>query len=132
MHLLSSMQAVASGSDSVQYFQWRKSRGAYEKFHGAVIGHSGTNDTRVFKDVCEVGAKLKEIKEIQGATTNSSVAIIYDWDNLRALEEQKSLKKNGKEFENMIFEYYEALLKNYVSVDIISQCDDFSSYQLII
>jgi len=132
MHLLSSMQAVASGSDSVQYFQWRKSRGAYEKFHGAVIGHSGTNDTRVFKDVCEVGEKLKEIKKIQGASTDSKVAIIYDWENLRALEEQKSLKKNGKEFDNMIFEYYEALLKNYVSVDIISQCDDFSPYQLIV
>jgi len=132
MHLLSSMQAVACGSDSVQYFQWRKSRGAFEKFHGAVIGHSGTNDTRVFQDVCEVGSKLKEIKEIQGATTDSKVAIIYDWDNLRALEEQRSLKNNGKDFEKMIFEYYEALLKNYVSVDIISQCDDFSSYQLVV
>ena len=132
MHLLSSMQAVASGSDSVQYFQWRKSLGASEKFHGAVIGHSGTNDTRVFQDVCEVGAKLKEIKKIQGATTDSKVAIIYDWENLRALEEQKSLKNNNKEFENIIFEYYEALLKNYVSVDIISQSDDFSDYELIV
>src|SRR5699024_8282920 len=28
MHLLSSLQAVAHGSDSVQYFQWRKSRGS--------------------------------------------------------------------------------------------------------
>ena len=27
MHLLSSLQAVAHGADTVQYFQWRKSRG---------------------------------------------------------------------------------------------------------
>ena len=27
MHRLSSMQAIAHGSDSVQYFQWRKGRG---------------------------------------------------------------------------------------------------------
>jgi hypothetical protein len=38
MHLLSSLQAVAHGSDSVQYFQWRKGRGGSEKLHGAVIG----------------------------------------------------------------------------------------------
>lgn len=54
-HMLSAMQAIASGSDSVQYFQWRKSRGACEKFHGAVIGHNGSENTRVFRDVCEVG-----------------------------------------------------------------------------
>ncbi|MCV5837219.1 beta-galactosidase, partial [Escherichia coli] len=41
VHLLSSLQAVAHGSDSVQYFQWRKSRGSVEKFHGAVIDHVG-------------------------------------------------------------------------------------------
>ena len=30
------MQAVGHGADSVQYFQFRKSRGSSEKFHGAV------------------------------------------------------------------------------------------------
>ena len=43
MHILSSFQAVAHGSDTVQYFQWRKSRGGSEKFHGAVVD---TADTR--------------------------------------------------------------------------------------
>lgn len=33
---LSALQAVAHGSDSVCYFQWRASRGAEEKLHGAV------------------------------------------------------------------------------------------------
>ena len=46
MHMLSSMQAVAHGSDSVQYFQWRKGRGSYEKFHGAVLDHKNGSDTR--------------------------------------------------------------------------------------
>lgn len=32
MHLLSSIQAVAHGADSVQYFQWRKSRGRVKSF----------------------------------------------------------------------------------------------------
>ena len=48
-----SLQAVAHGSDTVQYFQWRKSRGSSEKFHGAVVDHVGHENTRVFRDVTE-------------------------------------------------------------------------------
>ena len=54
MHLLSSMLAVAHGADSIQYFQWRKSRGASEKLHGAVVDHVGHENTRVFRDVTSV------------------------------------------------------------------------------
>ena len=61
MHLLSSMQAVAHGADSVMYFQWRKSRGSFEKFHGAVVGHDGTADTRVFREVTQVGSYLEKL-----------------------------------------------------------------------
>lgn len=42
---LASLQAVAHGSDSVLYFQIRQSRGASEKFHGAVIDHYGGEDS---------------------------------------------------------------------------------------
>lgn len=37
VHKLACLQAVACGSDFVQYFQWRKGRGFYEQFHGAVV-----------------------------------------------------------------------------------------------
>ncbi len=42
--MASSMQAVAHGANSVQYFQFRKSRGSTEKFHGAVVDHYGGSD----------------------------------------------------------------------------------------
>lgn len=132
MHLLSGLQAIASGADSIQYFQWRKSLGAYEKFHGAVVSHNGSTDTRVFHDVCDMGEKLKEISNINGAVTTSEVAIIFDWDNLRALQEQKNLKKKNKDFASIVKEHYEALLKNYISVDIIDQTMDFSKYKVVI
>jgi len=57
-HALYSLQAVAHGSDTVQYFQWRKSRGATEKFHGAVVDHVGHENTRVFREVADLGARL--------------------------------------------------------------------------
>ncbi|HEX2619804.1 MAG TPA: beta-galactosidase, partial [Phototrophicaceae bacterium] len=55
---LASLQAVAHGSNSVQYFQWRQSRGGEEKFHGAVISHLGSENTRVFRDVAATGKIL--------------------------------------------------------------------------
>ena len=46
------------------YFQLHQSQGASEKFHGAVIDHYGGDDTRVFKEVTEVGEALEALKEV--------------------------------------------------------------------
>ena len=69
----------------------RQSRGASEKFHGAIIDHYGGNDTRVFKEVSKVGATLKELKELAGSTMDSPVAMIYDWDSQWAMEDSQGL-----------------------------------------
>ncbi len=131
MHMLSAMQTIACGSDSVQYFQWRKSNGSVEKFHGAVIDHNGSGNTRVFRDVCEVGAKLKEISCLKGTEVKAEVALIYDFDNIQALYEQRGITRNKRFFESRPQLHYDALLKNYVNVDVISSEADFSKYKVI-
>ncbi len=131
LHMLSAIQTLAYGADSVQYFQWRKSNGAVEKFHGAVIDHNGSADTRVFRDVCEVGAKLQELSYMKGVDTKAEVAVIYDYDNIQALNEQVGLRKDRSFWEKLSQLHYEALLKNYVNVDVISADADFSRYKLI-
>ena len=70
-----SMQAIAHGGEGALYFQIRQSRGASEKFHGAVIDHYGGNDTRVFKEVSKVGAALKELREITCERTERHVHV---------------------------------------------------------
>lgn len=132
VHMLCAMEAVACGADSVQYFQWRQSRGAYEKFHGAVLTHNGSENTRVFREVEQVGKRLAELSHLKNAETKSKVALIFDWNNMRGLEEQKSLRNVDRDFEDIILEHYEALLKNYVSVDVIAQDCDYSGYQMIV
>ena len=64
--MLQGLQAIAHGSDSVQYFQFRKGRGGAEKFHGAVVDHVGTRETRVFREVAEVGKRLGQLKAVTG------------------------------------------------------------------
>lgn len=132
MHKLSSLQAVAHGSDSVQYFQWRKSRGSYEKFHGAVVDHVGHEHTRVFKDVAELGDTLAKLSEIVGTTTPARVAILFDWDNLWAVEDSQGPRNCGVHFIETVQAHYYAFWQQGVSVDIIGAADDFSSYKLIV
>lgn len=131
IHKLGCMQAVAQGADSVQYFQWRKSRGGDEKFHGAVVGHDGTSETRVFREVAELGAFLKEYSDVVGTGTASEAALIYDWENIGALNRQKSLRRREPQYEKVMKEYHEALTRNYVPVDVISQKEDFGRYKVV-
>lgn len=111
MHLLSSLQAVAHGSDTVQYFQWRKSRGSSEKFHGAVVDHCGHENTRVFNDVTEVGTTLKELDEILGTSVEPDVAIIFDWENWWAIDDAQGPRNCGIKYKETIESQYKSFGK---------------------
>lgn len=97
-----------------------------------MVSHNGSENTRVFQDVREVGEFLNHSLVLKNTITKSEVALIFDWDSRIALLEQKSLKNKKKDFDSIIVEHYEALIKQYVSVDIISQEWDFSKYKLIV
>ncbi|WP_160692176.1 beta-galactosidase [Clostridium sp. C2-6-12] len=132
MHLLSAIQAVAHGADAVLYFQWRKGRGASEKFHGAVVDHCGHENTRVFRDVSEVGEVLNKLKEIQGSIAKSEVAIIYDVENRWAIDDLQGLKKYKKDYEETCKKTYKTFWENGISVDIIDMDCDISKYKLVV
>ena len=91
-----SMQAIAHGGEGSLYFQIRQSRGASEKFHGAIIDHYGGNDTRVFREVSQVGKTLKDISVLAGSEVKSQAAILYDWDSQWACLLYTSYVKNDK------------------------------------
>ena len=130
MHMLSSMQAVAHGADTVQYFQWRKSRGASEKFHGAVVGHDGTGNTRVFREVSEVGARLKKLNPLLGISNNAKAAVIFDLDNRCAIETAQGPRRD-KQYEETVMEHHAALRSLGIDVDVIDSETDFTPYSLV-
>lgn len=132
MDRLAAMQAVAHGSDSVQYFQWRKSRGSSEKFHGAVVDHAGHENTRIFKEVSRIGETLKKIDEVCGTEVPVSVAMIYDWENRWALEDAQFFTNKDKKYTEICEEYYKAFWKRGISVDILGPHEDLSSYSFVV
>ena len=132
MHMLSSLQAVAHGSDSVQYFQWRSGRGAFEKFHGAVVSHSGHEHTRVFADVTQVGQALERLDPVLGAGVRPEVAILYDWQNRWALEEARALSPARVLYPATCQSHYFPFWKRGIPVDVIGEEHDFSAYKLLV
>ena len=129
---LSSIQAVAHGADSIQYFQWRKSRGGHEKFHGAVVDHCGHENTRVFKEVSNLGKSLEKLSDVVGEGCNSKVAIIYDWENGWAVKSFCGYNNLQRDYYHECTKWYAPFWEKGVSVDIIAMDDDYSKYDLVI
>ncbi|RKL68210.1 beta-galactosidase [Salipaludibacillus neizhouensis] len=132
MHALSSLQAVAHGSDTVQYFQWRKSRGSSEKFHGAVVDHVGHEHTRIFQDVSELGQTLYELSEVVGTSIEPEVAIVFDLENRWAVKDSQGPRNIGIHYEKTVENHYKPFWERGVPVDIIDMDSDFSKYKVIV
>ena len=132
VHRLACLQAVACGSDTVQYFQWRKGRGSYEQFHGAVIDHVGTADTRVFQEVAEVGELLQKIAPVAGTLGKTRAALLFDWDNRWAIWDTKALANATKKYEDTCIDFYRVFLKLGVDMDVVGSEEDLTQYDLII
>lgn len=126
-----SYQTVAHGGDTVQFFQLRRSVGACEKFHGAVIEHAGHENTRVFREVAELGHELESLSELLGADTPAPVGIIFDWDNYWALEYTSGPNKD-LQYVDQIHQYYRYFYERNIPVDMIPADGDFSKYSAVI
>ena len=131
VHRLASLQAVAHGADTVQYFQWRKGRGGWEKFHGAVVDHCSRADARVFREVAEVGEVLARLDDVIGTTVRPAAAIVYDWENRWAVEGAQGPRRQGLDYLGACVRHYRPLWRRGLAVDVVDSCDDFAPYRLL-
>jgi beta-galactosidase len=135
VHLQEVLQAVVTGADVVHYFQWRKSRGGHEKFHGAVVDHEGGTTSRVFQECTEVGRVLQTLAPVVGlAPERAPVALVYDWEARWALEASAGPKKatHGDRYNEACVDHFRALRSAGVEVDIVSADADFSAYRVVV
>ncbi|MDR2973634.1 MAG: beta-galactosidase [Propionibacteriaceae bacterium] len=127
-----SWQAVAHGADAVLFFQMRASRGACEKYHGAVIDHSGRTDTRTFREVAALGAQFHDLADLTiGATTPARVALIWDWDSWWAWEMTDGVNRHLK-YMDLVLSYYRAFWKLGVDVDVVPMDANLTKYDIVL
>lgn len=129
---LASLQAVAHGSDTVQYFQFRKSRGSSEKFHAAVVDHCGSENTRIFKEVAKTGEILTGLQEVIGTSIQPQVAVIYDWENFWAIEDTQGPRMEKKDYFDTVQKHYRAFWNQSIPADVINMDCDFTKYKVVV
>ncbi len=126
-----SYQTIAHGADTIQFFQLRRSIGACEKFHGAVIEHVGHENTRVFKETAALGEELSRLNEVLGSETKAEVGVLFDWDNYWALE-YTSGPTVDLTYVQQIHQYYRYFYEKNIATDLVSVDADFSKYQVLV
>lgn len=125
-----SLAHVARGSEGALFFQWRQSRRGAEKFHSAMVPHGGT-DTRVWREVVELGASVEALSEIRGTRTEADVAMLWDWHSWWAqnLDWRPSVDHDARERADA---FYEALYDRHLTVDFAHPEADLSRYPLVV
>ena len=129
---LAALQTVAHGADSVLYFQWRASRGAEEKFHGAVVGHDGRQDARAFTETVQVGERLESLSEITAVQREKQALIIHDWQNKWALEGSCGPRNAGLGYWDELKRHYNALARAGIAVEFGDETADLTGYRLVV
>jgi beta-galactosidase len=125
-----SMSHLARGAESVLFFQWRASRFGAEKFHSAMLPHGGTG-TRIWREVCALGADLSRLDELRGTQVVADVGLVWDWPSWWALELEwrPSVDLSYRE---RISAFYEATWRGHLVTDFVDPEGDFSGYPLLL
>lgn len=125
-----SLAHVARGSEGALFFQWRQSRRGAEKFHSAMLPHAGT-DSRVWREVVELGAHIAELAPLKNTRTVSDVAMLWDWHSwwAQSLQWHPSEDHDARERADT---FYEALYDRHLTVDFAHPEADLSAYPLVV
>ena len=125
-----SLAHVARGADGVLFFQWRASRAGAEKFHSALVPHAGP-ETKVFREVCRLGADLKAIAEVRGSRVDADVAILVDYEAWWGAE-LDSHPSVDVTYADRLTALHGALWRAGVTADVVHPSADLSGYQLVL
>ena len=133
MNILSSLQAVAHGANSVQYFQWRQGRGSFEKFHGALVDQSGTSDTRVFREASKLGEILELLKPVAKSHYTARAALVFSWENRWAIDDSMGpINSSRKAYIETLRKHYFCLWDAGIPLDVVSGEEELLDYDLVI
>ncbi|HBJ51780.1 MAG TPA: beta-galactosidase [Bifidobacterium dentium] len=128
-----SLAHVAMGADAINFFQWRASAFGSEAFHSAMLPHAG-EDTRVFRQVCELGSVLKDLSAagMQGSTLErSDTAILFSAESEWATRSETlpSMKLNHW---HDVRDWYRAFLDAGQRADVVPLKYDWSAYSVVV
>lgn len=125
-----SYQAVARGASGILFFQWRASRSGAEKFHSAMLSHSGVASP-VWEEVRGLGEELARTGDFEDARVEARVAIVASWPNWWALE-APSKPANDLNLADQVTWMYRPLFRNAVTADFCRPDEPLDRYEVVL
>lgn len=120
--------AFAHGCEMVSYFRWRQAPFAQEQFHTGLLLPDGTPD-QAFHEVARVAEEMRGMPEA-GPRGRAAVALVLDYPSRWAL----AALPQGRNFEaaHHALDWYAAVRRYGVDVDIVGQDADLAGYRLVV
>ena len=128
-----SLAHVAMGADAVCYFQWRQSKAGAEKFHSAMVPHTG-EDSAVFRDVCELGADLNALADnglLGTKLAKSRVAVVFDYESEWAAEHTATPTQKVHHVDEPL-QWFRALADHGVTADVVPVSSNWDEYEVVV
>lgn len=131
--LRDSLTHLAYGADALCFFQWRQSKAGAEMYHSSMIPHAGP-DSRLFRDVCELGRTLGKLGEIRGSEKErGQVAILFDWESWWVAE-GRAQPSQVIEYKQEVLDWFVGCLDAGIRADIVptSAISEINHYPMVI
>lgn len=131
--LRNSLSHIARGSDGACFFQWRQSDSGVEKWHSSMVPHGG-EDTRIWREVVQLGGALERLREVAGSTVACEVAIVWDYENYWALE-MDAHPSVDMTYADEVRAWHRALWREGITCDVVPATADartLAGYRLVL
>ncbi len=124
-----SLQSVGRGADGIMFFQWRQSRRGAEKFHSAMLPHTGT-DTRVWREVVHLGQTLRALPPLPAGSSGARIALVFTWESWWASSSPDL--PTVVDYEAHARAWHGAAQQLHLPVDLVRGDEDLSGYDLVV
>lgn len=128
--LRDSLTHVARGADSVCFFQWRASLQGSEKFHSALLPHTGAQ-SRLWTEVQELGDALTRLGEVAGTRVVGDVALLFSWEAWWAFDAENR-PSEAVAYLDQVWALHRALREAGATVDVVAPGTPLVGYRLVV
>lgn len=126
------LKGIGHGADSSLFFQIRKNRSGFEKFHGAMIDHCGHVQTRTGRELKRLAQALRTIEPyLKETSVHAKVAVIFDFDTMYGVEIPCSIQKRMN-YMHEVESYYRYFNEQNIAVDVLPATADLTGYSLVV
>ena len=119
-------EAFAHGAEGVSYFRWRQAPFAQEQNHAGLLRPDDA-ETPACDEIRRVG---QELPETTGVAAPATVALIFAYEAQWLAEIQPQGKSWS--YRQIAFEWYAALRRAGLSIDLVPPGRDISGYKLVV